>query len=47
MVRFNMDMVYVGGKCRWGTSEKITTITKYLKTNYGEDYKEYVRYSSR
>lgn len=36
-----------GGKCRWGTSEKTTTITRYLKSKDGENYKEYVRHSSR
>lgn len=47
MERFSLDMDYVGGKCRWGTSEKTRTITKYLRLNYGTNYKEYVRYSSR
>lgn len=31
-----------GGKCRWGTSEKNNTISKYLKSKYGQDYKEYI-----
>lgn len=31
-----------GGRCRWGTTEKNKTIEKYLKENYGEDYKEYI-----
>ena len=33
---------WCGGRCRWGTTEKNKTISKYLKKNYGEDYKEYV-----
>ena len=33
---------WCGGRCRWGTTEKNKTISKYLKENYGEDYKEYV-----
>lgn len=36
-----------GGKCRWGTTEKYKTIEKYLKNQYGEEYKEYIRYCSR
>lgn len=31
-----------GGRCRWGTSEKNITISKYLKSQYGRDYKEYI-----
>lgn len=31
-----------GGKCRWGTTEKNITITKYLKSQYGQEYKEYI-----
>lgn len=31
-----------GGRCRWGTSDKYNTISKYLKANYGKDYKEYI-----
>lgn len=31
-----------GGRCRWGTTEKNITITKYLKSQYGQDYKEYI-----
>ena len=31
-----------GGRCRWGTTEKNKTIEKYLKENYGQDYKEYI-----
>ena len=31
-----------GGKCRWGTTEKNKTIKKYLKKEYGENYKEYI-----
>lgn len=33
---------WCGGRCRWGTSEKNRTIKKYIKENYGTDYKEYV-----
>lgn len=33
---------WCGGRCRWGTTEKNKTISKYLKENYGEDYKEYI-----
>ncbi len=35
-----------GGKCRWGTTEKNITISKYLKQQYGEDYKEYIGIAS-
>lgn len=31
-----------GGRCRWGTTEKNITISKYLKQQYGQDYKEYI-----
>lgn len=31
-----------GGKCRWGTSDKYRIIGKYLKGQYGEDYREYI-----
>lgn len=31
-----------GGRCRWGTTEKNKTIEKYLKKQYGQDYKEYI-----
>ena len=31
-----------GGKCRWGTTEKYRTIEKYLKNEYGEEYREYI-----
>lgn len=31
-----------GGRCRWGTTEKNTTISKYLKSKYGQAYKEYI-----
>ena len=31
-----------GGKCRWGTTEKNKTIEKYLKEQYGQDYKEFI-----
>ncbi len=30
-----------GRRCRWGTTEKNITILKYLKQQYGQDYKEY------
>lgn len=33
---------WCGGRCRWGTTEKNKTITKYLKEKYGDDYFEYV-----
>ena len=31
-----------GGICRWGTTEKNRTIEKYLKEEYGQDYKEFI-----
>lgn len=31
-----------GGRCRWGTTEKNKTIEKYLKEQYGQDYKEFI-----
>lgn len=31
-----------GGRCRWGTTEKNKTIEKYLKEQYGQDYKEFL-----
>lgn len=31
-----------GGRCRWGTTEKNKTIEKYLKEQYGNDYKEFI-----
>lgn len=31
-----------GGRCRWGTTEKNITIEKYLKSQYGQEYKEYI-----
>lgn len=31
-----------GGRCRWGTTEKNITISKYLKEQYGQDYREYI-----
>ena len=36
-----------GGKCRWGTTDKNKAIEKYLKEEYGQNYKEYIRNSSR
>lgn len=33
---------WCGGRCRWGTSEKNRIIRKYIKDNYGDNYKEYV-----
>ena len=35
-----------GGRCRWGTTEKNKTIEKYLKEQYGQDYKEYIGIAS-
>lgn len=35
-----------GGRCRWGTTEKNNTITKYLKSQYSQDYKEYIGIAS-
>lgn len=35
-----------GGICRWGTSEKNNTISKYLKSQYGQKYKEYIGIAS-
>ncbi len=35
-----------GGRCRWGTTEKNITITKYLKEQYGQDYREYIGIAS-
>lgn len=35
-----------GGRCRWGTTEKNNTITKYLKEQYGQDYREYIGIAS-
>lgn len=31
-----------GGRCRWGTAEKNRTIEKYLKEEYGQDYREFI-----
>lgn len=31
-----------GGRCRWGTSDKYRIIGKYLKGQYGKDYREYI-----
>lgn len=31
-----------GNRCRWGTTEKNITISKYLKSKYGQAYKEYI-----
>lgn len=33
---------WCGGRCRWGTTEKNKTITQYLKSKYGDNYKEYI-----
>lgn len=46
MEAFNTDMDYVVGKCRWGTNEKNISISKYLKKQYGENYKEYIGIAS-
>lgn len=35
-----------GGICRWGTSDKINTIKKYLKKQYEQGYREYVGIAS-
>lgn len=35
-----------GGRCRWGTTEKNVTISKYLKQQYGQDYREYIGIAS-
>lgn len=35
-----------GGMCRWGTTEKYITIEKYLKSQYGENYREYIGIAS-
>jgi hypothetical protein len=37
---------WCGGRCRWGTTEKNRTITKYLKENYEDDYIEYIGIAS-
>ncbi len=37
---------WCGGRCRWGTTEKNKSISKYLKDNYGNEYKEYVGIAS-
>lgn len=31
-----------GGRCRWGTTDKYATIEKYLKSQYGNKYREYI-----
>lgn len=33
---------WCGGRCRWGTTEKNKVISKYLKSNYDDNYIEYV-----
>ena len=33
---------WCGGRCRWGTTEKNKAISRYLKSEYGNDYREYV-----
>ena len=43
----NVDMDFVVGFADGGTSEKNKTIGKYLKLQYQDDYKEYIRYCSR
>ena len=42
-----MVMDYAVADADGGTTDKNRAIEKYLKNNYGEDYKEYVRNSSR
>lgn len=37
---------WCGGRCRWGTTEKNKSISKYLKQNYGNDYIEYIGIAS-
>lgn len=37
---------WCGGRCRWGTTEKNKTISKYLQDNYGNDYIEYIGIAS-
>lgn len=37
---------WCGGRCRWGTTEKNKTISKYLKDNYGNFYLEYIGIAS-
>ncbi len=37
---------WCGGRCRWGTTEKNKSISRYLKDNYGNKYKEYVGIAS-
>lgn len=43
----NMDMDFVVGFVDGGTTEKNKTIGKYLKLQYGNEYKEYIRHCSR
>jgi 3'-phosphoadenosine 5'-phosphosulfate sulfotransferase (PAPS reductase)/FAD synthetase len=35
---------WCGGACRWGTTDKNTAISKYLKLNYGEYGRDYIEY---
>lgn len=37
---------WCGGRCRWGTTEKNRSISKYLKDNYGNHYIEYIGIAS-
>lgn len=37
---------WCGGRCRWGTTEKNKSISKYLNQNYGNDYIEYIGIAS-
>lgn len=37
---------WCGGRCRWGTTEKNKSISKYLKDNYGNNYIEYIGIAS-
>lgn len=37
---------WCGGRCRWGTTEKNKSISKYLKDNYRNDYIEYIGIAS-
>lgn len=39
---FDKGYSWCGGRCRWGTSEKNFIISSYLRSTYGDDYKECV-----
>ena len=40
----NVDMDFVEGFVDGGTTEKNQTISQYLKSQYENNYKEYIRY---